>query len=217
MSESITRVIKRYANRKLYDTRESRYVTLEQISEMIRRGEDVKVVDNNSKEDLTSVTLAQIIFEEEKKQKSFLPLSALRNIIQSGGQSLSGLMSQLSESAGRVFRHDSTERKEAVSVTVEKTEKTEKTEKPDRSEKTEKNEPTKIVRDFMDGVQSAIDDWQKRLDTNIHHALDSVSPLAPLQKEIQTLGERIAELEKKLGSVEAESTPSRADDQPAGR
>src|SRR5580698_11157031 len=81
-----TRIIKRYANRKLYDTEHSRYVTLDQISEMIRNGDDVKIVDNKSKEDLTTVTLAQIIFEEEKKQRSFLPLAAMRNIIQSGGE-----------------------------------------------------------------------------------------------------------------------------------
>src|ERR1044071_4110419 len=81
-----TRIIKRYANRKLYDTEHSRYVTLDQISEMIRKGDDVKIVDNKTKEDLTTVTLAQIIFEEEKKQRSFLPLNAMRNIIQSGGE-----------------------------------------------------------------------------------------------------------------------------------
>src|SRR4029077_8205919 len=81
-----TRIIKRYANRKLYDTEHSRYVTLDQISEMIRNGDDVKIVDNKTKEDLTSVTLAQIIFEEEKKQRSFLPLGAMRNIIQNGGE-----------------------------------------------------------------------------------------------------------------------------------
>src|SRR5687767_12911544 len=81
-----TRIIKRYANRKLYDTQHSRYVTLDQISEMIRAGDDVKIVDNKTKEDLTSVTLAQIIFEEEKKQRSFLPLTAMRNIIQNGGE-----------------------------------------------------------------------------------------------------------------------------------
>src|SRR6187399_1329785 len=83
------RIIKRYANRKLYDTQHSRYVTLDQISEMIRNGDEVKIVDNKSKEDLTSVTLAQIIFEEEKKQRSFLPLTAMRNIIQNGGESFS--------------------------------------------------------------------------------------------------------------------------------
>src|SRR5262249_12314087 len=84
------RIIKRYANRKLYDTEHSRYVTLDQISEMIRNGDDVKIVDNKTKEDLTTVTLAQIIFEEEKKQRSFLPLAAMRNIIQSGGEWFAG-------------------------------------------------------------------------------------------------------------------------------
>jgi polyhydroxyalkanoate synthesis repressor PhaR len=92
MSEA--RIIKRYANRKLYDTQHSRYVTLDQIAEMIRGGDDVKIIDNKSKEDLTSVTLAQIIFEEEKRQKSFLPLQAMRNIIQSGGESITQLVSQ---------------------------------------------------------------------------------------------------------------------------
>src|SRR3954462_11089949 len=80
------RIIKRYANRKLYDTQHSRYVTLDQISEMIRNGDEVKIVDNKSKEDVTSVTLAQVIYEEEKKQRSFLPLTAMRNIIQNGGE-----------------------------------------------------------------------------------------------------------------------------------
>ena len=59
-------MIKRYANRKLYDTRESRYVTLQQLGELIRDGEDIRIIDNQSKEDLTKVTLAQIIYEEEK-------------------------------------------------------------------------------------------------------------------------------------------------------
>ena len=78
-----TRIIKRYANRKLYDTEHSRYVTLDQISEMIRAGDDVKIVDNKTKEDLTTVTLAQIIFEEEKKTPR-LSVAGLRKIIQGG-------------------------------------------------------------------------------------------------------------------------------------
>ena len=88
------RIIKRYANRKLYDTQYSRYVTLEQIAEMIRGGEDVSIVDNNSKDDLTSVTLAQIIFEEEKRKNSFLPLASMRHIIQSGEESIHELAAQ---------------------------------------------------------------------------------------------------------------------------
>ena len=61
------RVIKRYSNRKLYDTKDSRYVTLLQIAEMVRGGEEVQIIDNNTKEDLTEVTLAQIIYEEKKR------------------------------------------------------------------------------------------------------------------------------------------------------
>src|SRR5262245_8023027 len=104
MSE--TRVIKRYANRKLYDTQHSRYVTLDQIAEMIRSGDDVKIVDNKSKEDLTSITLAQIIFEEEKKQKSFLPLQAMRNIIQSGGESISHLVTTAQKKVTHILKRD---------------------------------------------------------------------------------------------------------------
>src|SRR5215470_10495106 len=108
-----TRIVKRYANRKLYDTQRSRYVTLDQIADMIRSGEDVKIVDNNSKDDLTAITLAQIIFEEEKKT-SFLPLSALRGIIQTGGNSIQQLATQAGERVRAVFRRDKDGDPEAV-------------------------------------------------------------------------------------------------------
>lgn len=107
-------VIKRYQNRKLYDTRHSCYVTLDDIAQMVKQGEEVKVVDNRTKEDITSVTFAQIIFEEEKKKKQVLPLSAFRKIIQSGGEQIFGLVqksinqgvtsiSQAKEEAERAF------------------------------------------------------------------------------------------------------------------
>ena len=77
------KVIKRYTNRKLYDTVESRYVTLDEIAHMIKGGAEVKIIDNRTKEDLTSVTLAQIIFEEEKRGPR-LPVEGLRRIIRTG-------------------------------------------------------------------------------------------------------------------------------------
>ena len=76
-------VIKRYQNRKLYDTQASRYVTLEDIAEMVKRGEEVRILDNRTKKDLTAVTLAQILYEEEKSERSLLSLTALREIISS--------------------------------------------------------------------------------------------------------------------------------------
>jgi len=81
-------VIKRYQNRKLYDTFNSTYVTLEDIGNLVRHGQEVRIIDNKSKEDLTSVTLTQIIFEEEKKKKNQLPLAILKNIIRGSAEDL---------------------------------------------------------------------------------------------------------------------------------
>jgi polyhydroxyalkanoate synthesis repressor PhaR len=79
------RVIKRYANRKLYDTHESKYVTLDRIAEFVRNGEEVKIVDNRSNRDLTKVTLAQIIYEEQKSGNATAwSVQSLRGFIQQG-------------------------------------------------------------------------------------------------------------------------------------
>jgi polyhydroxyalkanoate synthesis repressor PhaR len=77
-------VIKRYSNRKLYDTHESRYVTLDEIEEMIRAGKEVSVVDAASGEDLTAVTLTQIILEAERNHRGGLPTAFLHQLIKHG-------------------------------------------------------------------------------------------------------------------------------------
>ena len=64
------KIIKRYQNRKLYDTQQSCYVTLDDIAKMIRNNEEVKVIDNKTKNDITASTLTQIVFESEKKSFS---------------------------------------------------------------------------------------------------------------------------------------------------
>jgi polyhydroxyalkanoate synthesis repressor PhaR len=82
------RVVKRYPNRKLYDTTDSRYVTLQQIAEFVRQGEDVRIIDNKTKEDLTEVTLAQILYEEQKQEGHAQPAGTLRSLIQKSGERL---------------------------------------------------------------------------------------------------------------------------------
>ena len=74
-------VIKKYGNRRLYDTSASRYINLEDIAALVRNGKDVQVVDAKSGEDLTRVTLTQIIVEDAKQQPSGLPLELLRHLI----------------------------------------------------------------------------------------------------------------------------------------
>lgn len=84
-------VIKRYANRKLYDTAAKRYVTLDGIAELIRQGEDVRVTDHETGADLTAQIQAQIIFEQEKKARGGLPHNVFTDLIQAGNDTLSQL------------------------------------------------------------------------------------------------------------------------------
>ncbi len=105
MTSKKPRIIKRYQNRKLYDTEDSCYVTLEDISEMIKLGDDVEVVDNHTQEDLTAVTLAQIILEEQKKKTNALPVNAFKQIIQSGGEAIKDIMQKTFVSGAREFEN----------------------------------------------------------------------------------------------------------------
>lgn len=82
-------LIKRYANRKLYDTESKRYITLDGIADMIRQQQDVKVIDHETGEDITALTQAQIIFEQERKLRSGIPRTVFTNIIQTGSDTLS--------------------------------------------------------------------------------------------------------------------------------
>ncbi len=89
------KIIKRYQNRKLYDTQQSCYVTLDDIAKMIRASEEVMVVDNKTKRDITAATLTQIIFEAEKKSGSYAPLYTLREVIQNQDGSISAYLAKL--------------------------------------------------------------------------------------------------------------------------
>lgn len=99
--KSKSKIIKRYQNRKLYDTSKSCYITLENLAGMIRRGDDITVIDNKSGRDITSNTLTQIIFETERKSSSLLPTTLLRDIIKSGGGSISDMFHKTIQSGVR--------------------------------------------------------------------------------------------------------------------
>lgn len=84
-------IIKRYPNRKLYDTAAKQYITLEGMAALIRQGHEVEVVDHATGEDLTAVTLTQIIVEQEKRRGGFLPQTVLAGLIRAGGDTLAVL------------------------------------------------------------------------------------------------------------------------------
>jgi polyhydroxyalkanoate synthesis repressor PhaR len=85
-------VIKKYANRRLYNTRTSSYVTLDHLCEMVKEGVEFEVRDARTGEDITRSVLTQIIFEEEGKGQNLLPIRFLRQLIRMYGDSLQGLV-----------------------------------------------------------------------------------------------------------------------------
>jgi len=101
MSDMI-RLIKRYGSRKLYDTKESCYVSLEKIASWIREGQQIKVIDKKTSEDLTGQVLTHIISEEGRQGKSFLSIDLLHDLIRLGGKSVSNSVEQIQHKVDQV-------------------------------------------------------------------------------------------------------------------
>ena len=186
VGERPKRIVKRYSNRKLYDTRESRYVTLLQIAEMVRAGEEVQIIDNATKDDLTEVTLAQIIYEEQKAHSRSVPLATLRDLIHQRGERL---ISQLREGPlGRLLPTDekpagAAEAEAVVAPNVEV--------------------PAATVPDEHStyGGAPGKDEKKGLLDQSreaFERALHSLSPFQQLQDEVARLKLRAEELEARL-------------------
>ena len=201
--ERSRRIIKRYSNRKLYDTRESRYVTLLQIADMVRAGEDVQIIDNASKEDKTEVTLALIISEELKSQPRSVPLGTLRDLIHQRGEKL---LSQLREGpiARLIPGGPLDEKKEELM--------------PDSQEPSAKiaTDAAPAKPDVAIGgpvgagagsghndaagrsEASQFEQWRHTIDERIRMILPSFGGYRDLQLKVEQLGRKVAELEAEL-------------------
>jgi len=111
MKKDGPKIIKKYGNRKLYDTEQSSYVVLKDIEKMIKNKEEIKIIDNETKDDITVQTLTQIIFSSEKKSNNYVPLDVLTSIIREGDGSLSTFLSKLG-----LFTNDPSEKKTSPST-----------------------------------------------------------------------------------------------------
>jgi polyhydroxyalkanoate synthesis repressor PhaR len=100
--ESMARLIKRYGSRKLYDTKESTYVSLEKIALWIREGQKIRVIDKKTSEDLTGQVLTHIISEEGRQGKSFLSIDLLHDLIRAGNKTVSDGVEQIQQKVDKV-------------------------------------------------------------------------------------------------------------------
>jgi len=182
------RVIKRYSNRKLYDTKDSRYVTLLQIADMVRAGEDVQIIDNATKEDKTDVTLALIISEELKAKPRGIPLVTLKALIRHRGEKL---LSTLREGPfGRLIQKE-----QAAEGQMPESEPPLPPPPP-----LEEGDLTDSKDAQGKGLRATIEQWQHAIDERIRAVLPNFSAFRELQQDVKRLNERLDELEKQLGS-----------------
>jgi polyhydroxyalkanoate synthesis repressor PhaR len=188
------RIIKRYSNRKLYDTRDSRYVTLLQIADMVRAGEDVQIIDNATKEDKTEVTLALIISEELKSQPRSVPLGTLRELIHQRGEKL---LTQLREGPiGRLIPGVGEEKEEPApdsEVPASDVSPASSGAAPPESAAAAPSHPESAKAD-----PSAFEQLRHAIDERIRMILPSFVGFKDLQHRVEQLSKRVAELEAEL-------------------
>lgn len=191
------RVVKRYANRKLYDTTTSRYVALDDIAAMVRSGEEVEVTDNESGADLTAVTLAQIILEDERRKKSLLSLPFLRHIVQYGDR-IADATNRGIEALGEMRERAERRVSEIVS------------------------EGPHLFDDVLASSRQRIDELQRRIDDGLKQSMGRLRSAPGIGAELDRLELRLKELEGRIrqmlarqnGGTAAESSKTRQENSP---
>jgi polyhydroxyalkanoate synthesis repressor PhaR len=186
------RIIKRYSNRKLYDTQGSTYVTLLQIAQMIRDGEEVQIIDNATKEDKTDVTLALIISEELRTKPRAVPLSTLKALIRHGGERI---LSQLRGGPmGRLL--PTGPGADETGATLDRSEdlapQTPPMDSALEDELAAASEPPR------GGIRATLEHWQVQIDERIRTVLPNFAAFRDLEQAVKRLQSRIDELESRL-------------------
>jgi len=190
--EDPRRIIKRYSNRKLYDTQGSTYVTLLQIAQMIRDGEEVQIIDNATKEDKTDVTLALIISEELRTKPRAVPLSTLKALIRHGG---GRILNQLRGGPiGRLIPNGQGE--DGLAVSEAETPEFSPPDPLPTEEELASSSPSEPPRG---GIRATLEHWQTQIDERIRTVLPNFAAFRDLEQAVKRLNQRLDALEKRVG------------------
>lgn len=179
------KIIKRYPNRKLYDTEASKYITLDDVASLIGSGVEFKIIDNKTKEDITSIILTQIIHEYEKRKRRLLPLEFLKKIIQYGGESVEELMEKFNI-AEKIGLKDV--EKKLKSFLGKKEEKIE--------EKKEK------IKEIITGAGASVQEFEKKIDELLQETINKIPGIGLVVRELREIKREIQELKKRMSKIE---------------
>lgn len=183
-------IIKKYANRRLYNTGTSTYVTLEDLAVMVKNEEDFTVVDAKTGEDITRSVLTQIIFEQEAKGQNLLPINFLRNLIQFYGDSMQTVVPSYLEHSMDAFREQQGKFREQMESRF-----TPSTSLEAISEQTKRNAEVfqnamRMFTSFGDG-QDGVDEEKPTEDAKSDQELEVMKQqLAEMQAQLKAMGKK---------------------------
>jgi len=184
-------IIKKYSNRKLYDTKEKKYVNLSEVSRLIREGVELKVIDNQTKEDITSLVLAQIIVEQEKTKKIMLPsiLSPLK-MLKRGGEDMFKLGRKMFLAGLGMLSLTKERANEIAQELIKKGE-------------LSQSESKDFVIDLLDKAEKEKDKLIEKIKPEIEKSLEKMNLMSKkdidkLTEKINKLGDKIEQLSKKI-------------------
>jgi polyhydroxyalkanoate synthesis repressor PhaR len=199
-------VIKKYANRRLYDTSASAYVTLEHLSELVRQGKEFTVQDAKTGEDLTRAVLAQIIFEQENRKEGVLPVSFLRQLIQFYGDSFQSMLPAYLELSMKSFTQQQEKWREYMTTALGSEEKAKAFDEQVRKNMAMFEDTMKFFAPFVPGATPA----PQRPE-------DAAKPAAPATgiDAIRALQQQMLDMQKQLAQLATGSyVPSTDKDKP---
>lgn len=201
-------VIKRYRNRKLYDTNHSVYVTLDDIAEMVREHQDIQVLENDTGEDITSSTLAQILYEREKKSRGFLTLGELNRIIRERGQAVRDFVE-------RAMPGDRLLDEGAISSFYEEVEK-----QVGRLFKKGPHEPEereRMMRRLFAAPQQSLEEFLERIENRMQETFNHFNLVSGMRDQMHDMQRQIRHMERELqaikqtGGTAAQKSPAEED------
>ena len=207
------RLIKRYANRKMYDTELSCYVTLTEVAELVRAGEDVRVIDNKTKADLTEVTLTQALLDSERRKKGSVSLAGLRTLISSGGDFLQHRIaepvSKARTDAERKVGHWRSEAQHHVERVLHRDADGELTGEGEPEldsiamEGDADRENRAGINNLVEQTQRAYDDIQHRIDERVRLVVSALTQSSAVEQELLALRQQVEKLQDRVSVLEA--------------
>ena len=181
----MTRLVKRYGNRKLYDTQSSAYITLDAIAALVREGQDVRVIDNVTGDDLTALIFAQIIVEEQKRNSGLLSLPALRWIIREGEARIQDILQRVDRGREAI---------DSVRGMAEKG--------VERLVGRAKGRRRRgLIIDLLETPQRSLDALQRQIDSQVRRSVRRIAEYPAVQTELTRIQESLHRLERQISRL----------------